>query len=38
MTSGGVKQSYIQGAKITDEIMHHVPNSGGVTVGIYGSK
>ena len=38
MTSGGVKQSYIQGAKITDEIIHHVPNSGGVTVGIYGSK
>jgi len=38
MTSSGVKQTYIQGAKITDEIMHHVPNSGGVTVGIYGSK
>ena len=38
MTSMGVKQTYIQGAKITNEILYHTPNSGGVTVGIYGSK
>ena len=38
MTSAGVKKSYMQGARLTDEISYHKPNSGGVTVGIYGSK
>jgi hypothetical protein len=38
MASAGVKRSYIQGARLTDEISYHRPNSGGVTVGIYGSK
>jgi len=38
MASAGVKRSYIQGARLTEEISYHRPNSGGVTVGIYGSK
>jgi hypothetical protein len=38
MTSAGVKRSYLQGVRLTEEISYHKPNSGGVTVGIYGSK
>ena len=38
MTSAGVKRSYLQGVRLTEEISYHRPNSGGVTVGIYGSK
>jgi DNA polymerase III delta prime subunit len=38
VASAGIKRSYIQGARLTEEISYHKPNSGGVTVGIYGSK
>jgi len=38
MTSAGVKRSYLQGVRLTEEISYHKPNSGGVTVGVYGSK
>lgn len=38
MTSPGMKKAYEQGIRLTTEITLHKKNSGGVTVGIYGSK
>lgn len=38
MVSGGIRRCYSEGARLSGEITLHTNNSGGVTVGIYGSK
>jgi hypothetical protein len=38
MTSSGKKLSYVEGARLTQEMLCHNNESGGITAGLYGSK